>query len=417
MKLINKISRYFLISSIPIFVFVSFGLYYIIENTVINETDEQLMNISKKVIRQLRNGKINGFPPYVEVSSVNKINDQSYKFENVLLNSQGNDDGEQYRQLTVYVKIGESDYKIITRVSLIEKEEMLFTIMSISIGAVLFLVLIMFTTNKVISKNIFKDFYDTLNKLETFSLKSDDKLQLKESKIEEFEQLNKSIIFLAEKAKSEYRSLKEFSEEMNHEIQTPISVIKSKLELLLQSDLTKEDLALLDSSLKNLNKLERINKSILLLNKLEHRELFESIKLNLAEETKNVLNDYNDFITTKYLTVNLSLDQNITIIANQSLINILLNNLISNAIKHNIINGKINIELKNNKLIISNTGQISNSNPEKFFDRFYKESASSDSVGLGLTIAKKICDLYGLTVTNRIQNNLYSLSVNLSNLK
>lgn len=417
MKLINKISRYFLISSIPIFVFVSFGLYYIIENTVINETDEQLMNISKKVIRQLRNGKINGFPPYVEVSSVNKINDQSYKFENVLLNSQGNDDGEQYRQLTVYVKIGESDYKIITRVSLIEKEEMLFTIMSISIGAVLFLVLIMFTTNKVISKNIFKDFYDTLNKLETFSLKSDDKLQLKESKIEEFEQLNKSIIFLAEKAKSEYRSLKEFSEEMNHEIQTPISVIKSKLELLLQSDLTKEDLALLDSSLKNLNKLERINKSILLLNKLEHRELFESIKLNLAEETKNVLNDYNDFITTKYLTVNLSLDQNITIIANQSLINILLNNLISNAIKHNISNGKINIELKNNKLIISNTGQISNSNPEKFFDRFYKESASSDSVGLGLTIAKKICDLYGLTVTNRIQNNLYSLSVNLSNLK
>ena len=416
MKLINKISRYFLFSSIPIFIVISIGLYFVIENTVTNETDEQLINTSKKVIHELRNGKVIGFTPFVEISTTDKGEKQDNKFEDVVLASQNDEEGEQYRQLTYFVNLSGTNYKIITRVSLIEKEDMLFTIMSITMGAFLFLVLIMYVTNKIVSRKVLSDFYDTLKKLENFSLKSDDQLQLTTSTIEEFEQLNKSLLFLAEKAKSEYRSLKEFSEEMNHEIQTPISVIKSKLELLLQSnDLTEDILALIETSLKNLNKLERINKSILLLNKLEHKDLFESTKLKLSEEIKNVLNDYNDFILTKNLSVKLSLDENLTITANHSLINILLSNLISNAIKHNVDNGKINIELKNNELTISNTGKISNNEPEKYFERFYKESNSSDSVGLGLTIAKKICDLYGFTVANKIQKNIYSLNVKFEN--
>ncbi len=412
MKLINKISRYFLFGSIPIFIIVSAGLYFVIENTITNETDEQLINISRKVEQELQGGKAVSFLPFVEINLVNKIEAQKYKFEDVLLASKDDDEGEPFRQLTTYAKVNGLDYKIITRISLIEKEDMLFTIMSITIAAIFFLFLIMYLTNKFISKNILKDFYHTLKTLESFSLKSDDKLQLTNSTIEEFEQLNKSLLFLAEKAKSEYRSLKEFSEEMNHEIQTPISVIKSKLELLLQSnELTEDNLALLETSLKNLNKLERINKSILLLNKLEHKDLFESTQLNLSEEIKNVLNDYNDFILTKNLSVKLSLDENLTITANHSLINILLSNLISNAIKHNIYSGKINIELKNNVLVISNTGQVPNGNTEKFFERFYKESALTESVGLGLTIVKKICDLYNYKIKYNIDKGLHNLNL------
>lgn len=416
MKLINKISRYFLFVSILVFIFVSVGLYFVIENMVTNETDEQLINISRKVIHELKNGKVIGFTPFVEVSITDKVEKQDYKFEDVILSLQNDEEGEQYRQLTTFVNLSGTNYKIITRVSLIEREDMLFTIMIITMGSFLFLVLIMYATNKIVSGKVLSDFYDTLKKLESFSIKSDEHLILNKSTIEEFVQLNKSLLFLAEKAKSEYRSLKEFSEEMNHEIQTPISVIKSKLELLLQSnDLTEDNLALLETSLKNLNKLERINKSILLLNKLEHKDLFESTQLNLSAEIKNVLNDYNDFILTKNLSVKLSLDEKLTIIANHSLINILLSNLISNAIKHNVDNGNINIELKSNELTISNTGKITNNEPEKYFERFYKESNSYDSVGLGLTIAKKICDLYGFTVANQIQNNIYSLIVKFEN--
>lgn len=417
MNLINKISRYFLFVSILVFIVVSAGLYFVIENTITEETDEQLSNISQKAIQELKIGKAVSFSPFVEIIPANQANGKN-EFKDVLIKSNEEDEGEPFRQLTTFVNMNGKSYKIIVRISLIEKEDMLSSIIAVALAAFLLFILVLYFTNKIISKNILKDFYDTLKKLENFSLKSDVQLNLATSKIEEFKQLNKSLLFLAEKAKSEYRSLKEFSEETNHEIQTPISVIKSKLELLLQSnDLSEDDLSLLDTSLKNLGRLERINKSLLLLNKLEHRDLFETTRINLTEEIDNVIATYNDFIAEKKIALSRSLENDIEIKANQQLINILLSNIISNAIKHNVNSGKIDIELKNNELIISNTGQAPNGNTEKFFERFYKESASTESVGLGLTIAKKICDLYGLTVTNKYYDKLYSVIVKFDNHK
>lgn len=411
MNLINKISRYFLFVSILVFIVVSAGLYFVIENTITEETDEQLSNISQKAIQELKIGKAVSFSPFVEIIPANQANGKN-EFKDVLIKSNEEDEGEPFRQLTTFVNMNGKNYKIIVRISLIEKEDMLSSILTVALAAFLLFILVLYFTNKIISKNILKDFYDTLKKLENFSLKSDVQLNLATSKIEEFKQLNKSLLFLAEKAKSEYRSLKEFSEETNHEIQTPISVIKSKLELLLQSnELTEDNLALLETSLNNLNKLERINKSILLLNKLENKDLFNSTDINLSKEIKAVVDDYNDFITTKKLKVNLTTDDKFVVTANHSLINILLSNLISNAIKHNIENGTINIELKNNELIILNTGNISNTDPNQFFKRFYKGSNSSDSVGLGLTIAKKICDLYDIEITNKIEDNVYNIGL------
>jgi len=392
-----------------IFIIVSAGLYFVIENTITSETDEQLSNVSQKAVQELKSGRAVSFSPFVEIIPINQANDKN-EFKDVLIKSNEEDEGEPFRQLTTFVNVNGKNYKIIVRISLIEKEDMLYSIVLVVSSTFLLFILILYFTNKTVSKKILKDFYNTLKKLENFSLKNDVQLQLTNSKIEEFEQLNKSLLFLAEKAKSEYRSLKEFSEEMNHEIQTPISVIKSKLELMLQSnDLSEDDLALLDTSLKNLSRLERINKSLLLLNKLEHKDLFETTIINLAEEIDNVIATYNDFIVAKKISLSRSQENDIEIKANRQLINILLSNLISNAIKHNIDSGKIDVELKNNELIISNTGQIPKENTEKFFERFYKESASTESVGLGLTIVKKVCDLYGIDIRNNFSDNLHSV--------
>lgn len=411
MKLINKISYYFLFSSVLIFIIVFAGLYFVIENTIISETDEQLSNISQKAVQELKSGRAVSFSPFIEIKFINQAIDKN-EFKDVLIKSYNEDDGEPFRQLTTFVNVNGKKYKIIVRISLIEKEDMLFSILTVALVAFLLFILILYFTNKTVSQKILKDFYDTLKKVENFSIKSDENLILNKSTIEEFEKLNKSILYLAEKAKNEYRSLKEFTEETNHEIQTPLAIAKSKLEILIQNErLNENELTQVNAALTNLNRLERVNKSILLLNKLERKDLFESTKLNLTEEIKNVLNDYKDFILTKNLSVKLGLDENFIIKANHSLINILLSNLLSNAIKHNVDSGKINIELKNNELIISNTGQGPKGNTEKFFERFYKESNSADSVGLGLTIAKKISDLYGFIVANQFQNNIYSLTV------
>lgn len=412
MKLINKISRYFLFSSILIFMVISAALYFMIQRAIIDEVDEQLTKIKNKAVEKLQEGKAESFPPFIEINSADH-NSVKNEFKDVLIKSNKESEDEPFRQLSYFVTVNGKDFKITVRISLIEKEELLLSLTSTVIIGVFVFVLIMYFINKTSSKKILKDFYNTLRKLERFSLKNDETLSFDKTDIEEFENLNRALLFLAAKAKSEYRGLEEFTEELNHEIQTPVAVIKSKLELLLQSNnLGEENLSVLNTSLKNLNKLERINKSILLLNKLEHKDLFDASEVNFAAEIKNVISTYTDFIAAKNLSVNLSLDDNVILIANPSLLNILLSNLISNSIKHNIENGIINIELNGTELTISNNGKKPNADTKKFFTRFYKESESSESVGLGLVIVKKICDLYRIEIKNDFINNLHQIKLN-----
>jgi signal transduction histidine kinase len=407
MKLITKISRYFFFSSILIFIVISAALYFAIEYSINEETDEQLDSISKRTYRLLRSGEVKSLPPFIEISIVDQTNN-AREFKDVQIYTIKDEEAEPFRQLTSFINVNGTNYKVISRISLLEKGNLFLSILITTTASIFLFLLILFFTNRKVSKKVLKDFFDTLKKLETFSIKNEDRLKLSKSTIEEFEQLNRKLLFLSEKASSEYRSLKEFSEEMNHEIQTPITVVKSKLELMLQtSDLSEENISLLNTALKNLSKLERINRSILLLNKLEHKDLFENSDINISEEIKNIFTTYGDFIESKDLSVSLSLNEDMSLNANQSLINILLSNLVSNAIKHNARDGVINIDLKNDELIISNSGQKPKVNTEKYFERFYKESGSTESVGLGLTIAKKICDLYDIEIRNKFSEGSY----------
>ncbi|MCB9207381.1 MAG: HAMP domain-containing histidine kinase [Ignavibacteriales bacterium] len=409
MKLINKISRYFFLSSILVFIILSVGLYFIIEYSFTDETDEQLLNISKKVVQELQNDKAVNFTPFVEVTLINQNEVKSDEFKSILINSE-DEDGEPFRELTSFANVKGNQYKIICRVSLLEKEDLILSISAVTIATIFIFFLILYFLNKRISQNILKDFYSTINKLENFSVKRDENFSLAKSGINEFEKLNKSILSLTKKAKNEYRGLKEFSEELNHEIQTPIAVVKSKLENILQSSSLKEEtVSGLDIAIRNLNKLERINKSILLLNKLEQKDLFDASEISLTKEIKNVVETYSDFISSKGITINLSLNGNVVLKANHSLINILLSNLLSNSIKHNIPKGNIIIELKYDKLTFTNTGSKPKNDTQKYFERFYKESESAESIGLGLTIVKKICDLYGYEINNNFQDSLYSI--------
>ena len=90
-----------------------------------------------------------------------------------------------------------------------------------------------------------------------------------------------------------------------------------------------------------------------------------------------------------YVSVNVTMNRNLA--------DILISNLFTNAIKYNPDGGKILIELNEHYLIISNTGEPLNIEPQKIFERFLKDK-QSESLGLGLAIVKKICDFYGFTI-------------------
>lgn len=415
MKLINKISRYFLY----LFIFISFGMlfsiYFITQAAITEEADEQLIRIRDEAVKELKENRAVNFSPFIEIEESNDKSVRDIYGESTIL-LRGANEEEPYRTLFSIVNVNERFYQIIVRTSLIEKEEMLYFVTSVA-GIAIFLFMILFTfLNRAASKKILKDFHTTLQKLNEFSIDQKEKFVLEKANIEEFNNLNKSLEYLADKAINEYRSLKEFTEELNHEIQTPLAVIKSKLELMLQTEnLNKDSYSILDISLKQLSKINRINKSILFLNKLEYKKLFESESVELTSEINNVLLSLNDYIIAKKITINKKIDRSLNLWINQSLLNILIVNLFSNSIRHNIYNGIIEIELIDNELILSNNGKEPAYNPEKYFERFYKESELNESIGLGLTIVKKICDNYGINIKYIYDSGFHKISLDFNN--
>lgn len=409
MNLITKISTYFIISSILLFILISIGLSFFINEVFRDEIDEQLVSISYKAELQIKKGKDVNFYPIVQAKKIN-YKSEIEKFSDVVLNI--GDETELFREYKTIKKINNNYYEICARNSIVDSKDFLFSILFITLFAFLIFLIILYFINKYLSKTILFDFYTSLSSLENFSLQDNNELKLSKSNILEFQQLNSSLLYLAEKAKKEYRLLKEFSEETNHEFQTPIAVIKSKLELLLQSNhLSSEELNNLGVSINNLSKLEKLNKAILLLNKLNHQELFVSETVNIVDELKKIIDEFSELISLRGIDLTVLLPESFYIKANPSLVNILLSNLLSNSLKHNVKNGIINVKLEANKLIITNTAEKPKIDPEYFFTRFYKDFRDSESLGLGLTIAQKICELYKFLIINSFENNTYTIII------
>lgn len=386
-------------------------MYLFNQMAISDEVDEQLVNITKKAFEELRQNKEVNFSPFVEIEETNTAGRKS-EFSDTDLRIGGSDETEPYRQLVTFLTVNGTNYKCTVRISMLEKKEMLRDQSLLTIVAVLLMVLVFSLLNNYSSKKLFRDFYSSLEKLKGFSLKEGKKLTFEASDTDEFETLNRSLEFLSERAVGEYKSLKEFTEEVNHEIQTPVAVIKSKIELLLQDgDISEQHLRQMVVVLQNLNKIEKINKSILLLNKLDNKSLFESESLLLSNVLGVTVELNREFCESKNLTVETEITAGDYILMNAHLLEILLQNLLSNAIKHNVTDGKIKIITERGKLTISNSAEEPGSEPVKFFKRFYKESGSSDSTGLGLTIVKKICDLYGFVVSNQYSNGVYTISI------
>jgi Signal transduction histidine kinase len=366
----------------------------LIRRAIQEDIDRQLAGIIRIAADELRKGKAVSFPPFVEVTP-SMYGDSEVKTADVNIMLKGWDEPEEYRQMTSYLKINGKFYRIDARISMMEKTEMMEDLALMAFLAVFATFLALFIVSRFGSGRMFKDFFKTIGKLEAFSLQRGAPIVYEHSKISEFDELNKSVAFLSEKTVTEYKNLREFNSEVNHEMQTPLAVIRSKVELLLQNEeLNAETIEKYQIILENLNKTNRINRSILLLNKLENSELFETGSCSVKAALETVLANNREKAQFEGITISVDIQNDFEAETNENLLDILLQNIISNAIKHNRQGGEVSVVLKGRELLVSNTSREIEGDTNRFFESFVHEGSSSDSVGLGLTIVRKICDLY-----------------------
>jgi len=317
---------------------------------------------------------------------------------------------ESGRGLISSVMVGDKYYKILIVESKVETEDLIRLIFTITIAVILFLLLVLLVTNRFILNRLWKPFYNIMKELRLFNIADTRGIPKLDTDIDEFEELNTVVVDMAAKAKHEYKDLKIFTENASHELMTPIAVINSKLDTLIQTENFSERQSKLLSDLYGaVSRLNRLNQSLLLLVKIENRLLHERQQLNLHELAEEMVMQFEEIFQDKQLKVSCTLNDK-EIYASPYLTEVLLSNLISNAIRHNYIGGEVVINLTADSLLVQNTGNEVELNEAKIFTRFHKSSGSEGS-GLGLTISKQICENFGFALTYSFEGLYHTFRV------
>ena len=285
---------------------------------------------------------------------------------------------------------------LVSRVPMIEKHD-LFNTLLIQYG-VLFIVLIISLSivYVYISKRMWKPFYSTLQEMENFSLTSGKEPAFKVTDIEEFVKLNEQLSKLIKKNLSIYHQQKEFVENASHELQTPLAVFRSQIDILLQQpNLTETETNIIQSLYSTSSRMSRLNKNLLLLAKMDNQQFEQRETTDFVKILYEQLSPLRELAESNGIKVTVEVNNTFSVDANLILLESLISNLIVNAIRHNNKDaGIINILLDNKTFSISNTGESKPLNPDRIFIRFSRTSEEKKGNGLGLSIVRQICLLH-----------------------
>ena len=411
MRLLTKTNRIFLLTISFALVLIGISTYKFMRETIEEENTESLYMNKERVKNLIKKDTIVQMPPIIEVKKLSGKSEKSLSFKDTVLYDPIEKEDEAFTQLTTIEEVNGKFYEITVRQARLETHDYLNNI-GLSLGSVFLLILLVFSIiNKRIAKKTWQNFYHNLDFLKNFSLETASKTKLHDSTIYEFQQLKEVTEKLTEKVKTDYQNLKDFSENAAHEMQTPLAIIQAKLEQILQSpEINKTQATKINDTILASKRLSKLNKNLLLLTKLENRQFHTTEQIDIELLLHQLMAEAEIFIESK--NIELHSESEITLItANAFLTETLLSNLLNNAIKHNKQNGEISIFLKNNTLTIQNASEKLPKNPSEMFQRFTKQSSKSDSLGLGLSIAKKICDINEWAINYRIENNLNILEI------
>jgi signal transduction histidine kinase len=290
-------------------------------------------------------------------------------------------------------------------------EDMVFTIAAMFLFIIILLFIGIIWISKITAAKIWKPFYNTLDQIQDFEIDKNKSPQFSPTDIDEFDRLNKSLEKLIEKNTVIYQSQREFVENAAHELQTPLALFQTKIDTLLQLKLNKEQLSVLSSLNNDVSRLNRLNKNLLLLSKINNGNYLEKNTIVLNEYIEKHLDFFTEQAKAKNLSIVTEFISNLTIQGNPALTEVLINNLFLNAIRHNEKNGKIIISIKDNLLSFSNSGQSTALKVDKLFNRFSKINPNSPGNGLGLAIIKKITKLNQWEINYTFDNELHRFSI------
>lgn len=413
-KLLDKYNRVSLLITVTVIIVTGIVYYFTISYILTGQVDKDLLVEENEIFDYV---KLNARLPQVFKSEDLKIRffpiDQDTvkrTFSNTRYYNEREHDQESGRSLISSVLVGKQRYRIVITESKVETEDLIRVIFVITLLIIFSLLLILLLINRVLMRNLWKPFYQTLCQIKRFNLADHSKITKLETEIEEFYDMNVEVTAMSERVQQDYQLLKNFVENAAHELMTPLAVINTKLDTLVQDgNISNAQGEIISQLYSNVGRLKQLNKSMLLLARIENKMIPDYEEIDLQAEIMEKAADYRELAAPRNITIETKTRQ-LNVSASRQLFSILLSNLILNAIRHNFDGGSVNIVLTERQLKVCNTGNTPPLDANQIFQRFYK-SPESEGTGLGLTLVKEICDGHGFSVAYSYDNHWHCFTV------
>ncbi|MEZ0487632.1 type IX secretion system histidine kinase PorY [Fibrella aquatica] len=420
MNLLTVTTRYFLGLLLMLLVLCSAISYAVMRYAVNSNIDEILFNRRNAIIRTFARQQgvlprdaadyndfiLKPLPRSVQI-------DTSLRYSDTLIYEPTDQEEDEYRKLQTQFSFQGKPYALTIVRTHLENPEIIGTISATLIPLYLFVIGGLLIAGRYLTQRLWTPFYHTLTKLTEFDLDSTAPIQFEPAHITEFEALNQAVSGLTARNQRAYQQQKQFIENASHEMQTPLAVIQTKIELLYQQpQLGQQQASLLHAVGGQTERLTRLNKALLLLSKIDNRQFTDRTRVVWADIVTNILPYFEEQAEKYSLTIHSAIEPGAHVHTNPVLADILLSNLLKNAFVHNVPNGQVNIRTEGRTLTVENTGEAPDIAPDLLFERFRKASRQKQTLGLGLAIVKSIVDVNGWQISYVYADGQHRVSVN-----
>ena len=395
MKLTTKTSLSFISLSTIFFLIGSVFMYFAVRVILAEDLSSRLYQMQGNFIDNINNKNdiSNASNQHIFINESFDINTTQFS-DTVLIE---NDKYVLYRKICFYHNIHNKIYKVEILQSQAQTDLLIWRIVILNVALAMVFFLIIFFLNQISVRRGLKVFYSTVSKLENFNISKPELMYFENAEIDELKKLTEVLKKMSLKISSDFNEQKEYTENVSHEIQTPLAIISSKADELLQSEnLKKEEMEQLEIIMNTTTRLAKINQALILLTKIDNRFYTGISVISIDKIIHEKLDFFSDLISEKRIILKTNICNALDFKMNRYLADTLFLNIIKNAIMHNNINGSINIILEGNILQIMNTGPKLLSK-ENIFKRFVR-SSNKDSLGIGLSIVKRVCNFYFIDI-------------------
>lgn len=390
MRLLTKISYYHFWLSAFVLGLTGFMLFSFLRSEISKEIEEQLELQLEMVAEEIHADRPVHFP-LVQITEGNQgLMEMPKVFKDTLIYDKIQRVTEGYYQYAESKMLNGKPYRIQVMTTYIGWDNYSSTISYIFISIACMLIVLGTGVNYFISSRIWKPFLINLKRMKGYSVSSKETLQLAQTDVTEFKEMNAVLTDLAERGRKEFNALKEFTENASHEIQTPLSILKTRLESMSQLQPDLRNAPLLNDAKQAVVRLSKVNKGLLLLAKLENDYFTDKEWIDLQELIQKNFDFVEDLFEHKGIQVQLLL-QSKKVFVSAALMENLISNLLSNMLGHSAAGVNAAVVLDETHLIFSNEGEPLVFPASKLFIRFGKGIPGYQGNGLGLSIVKQIC--------------------------